>query len=81
MPFGDAFEQLGRHHQGAEPDDVAGYVTPRPECITGAPAGAILPVNADLFIYGRLLFAKLNMVWWICRSSIAVIDPDLAEVM
>ncbi|WFN95966.1 hypothetical protein [Edwardsiella ictaluri] len=34
-----------------------------------------------LFIDGRLRFAKLNMLWWICRSSIAAIDPDFAEVM
>jgi hypothetical protein len=35
----------------------------------------------DLFIDGRLLFAKLNMLWWLYWSSIAAIDPDFAEVM
>ncbi|WP_218672854.1 hypothetical protein, partial [Klebsiella pneumoniae] len=34
-----------------------------------------------LFIDGRLLFAKLNMLWWLYWSSIAAIDPDFAEVM
>ncbi|EFE23644.1 hypothetical protein EDWATA_01333 [Edwardsiella tarda ATCC 23685] len=37
--------------------------------------------KSDLFIDGRLRFAKLNMLWWIYRSSIAAIDPDFAEVM
>ncbi len=32
-------------------------------------------------IDGRLLFAKLNMLWWLYWSSIAAIDPDFAEVM
>ncbi|WP_345725788.1 phosphoadenosine phosphosulfate reductase [Enterobacter cloacae] len=34
-----------------------------------------------LLIDGRLLFAKLNMLWWLYWSSIAAIDPDFAEVM
>ncbi len=37
--------------------------------------------KSDLFIDGRLLFAKLNMLWWLYWSSIAAIDPDFAEVM
>jgi hypothetical protein len=37
--------------------------------------------KVQLFIDGRLLFAKLNMLWWLYWSSIAAIDPDFAEVM
>ena len=37
--------------------------------------------GCGLFIDGRLLFAKLNMLWWLYWSSIAAIDPDFAEVM
>lgn len=39
------------------------------------------PLQYCLFIDGRLLFAKLNMLWWLYWSSIAAIDPDFAEVM
>ncbi|MDU3427018.1 MAG: hypothetical protein E7F31_16350, partial [Klebsiella pneumoniae] len=35
----------------------------------------------SFIIDGRLLFAKLNMLWWLYWSSIAAIDPDFAEVM
>nr|UFD96730.1 hypothetical protein [Klebsiella oxytoca] len=41
----------------------------------------VVRTKSYLFIDGRLLFAKLNMLWWLYWSSIAAIDPDFAEVM
>ncbi|MEV9463299.1 hypothetical protein AB0217_17275 [Klebsiella pneumoniae] len=40
-----------------------------------------LMIHSLYSIDGRLLFAKLNMLWWLYWSSIAAIDPDFAEVM
>jgi hypothetical protein len=51
-------------------------------CVVGKMRDLILQLqSSDLFIDGRLLFAKLNMLWWLYWSSIAAIDPDFAEVM
>ncbi|EPV8439654.1 hypothetical protein ACWASX_005825, partial [Klebsiella variicola] len=62
-------------------DDKGRDARKRAYCLKTQPATGETYPKSDLFIDGRLLFAKLNMLWWLYWSSIAAIDPDFAEVM
>ncbi|WP_241182772.1 aldo/keto reductase, partial [Escherichia coli] len=53
---------------------------PREQVVVETKCGIVWERKGSLFIDGRLLFAKLNMLWWLYWSSIAAIDPDFAEV-